>query len=63
MIQGAKARADLIAYEQDRIAKLNAQGISGNTARSSTPTDAEKAAWDEVVNAPTNSFKDLLRRT
>lgn len=62
VIEGAKARQQLKAYEDDRTAKLQAQGLTGAASRSSEPTDAEKAAWDEVKNTKTNSYEDMMNR-
>lgn len=52
------------AAERDRLAKLNAQGITGNTSRAPLTGEAAAAAeqtWADVQNAPTGGYGNLIR--
>jgi hypothetical protein len=62
IIEAGRIVTERQAEERDRAAKLAAQGLTGTTSRGGPPTDAAKAAWKEVQDAPTSSFADLLNR-
>ncbi len=48
------------AAQADRLAKLNAQTLSGSTARTPTDTDAKKQEWGEVVAADSHSWSKVV---
>ncbi len=62
VIEANRIVSERAAEERDRAAKLAAQGLTGTTSRGGPPTDAAKAAWKEVQDAPTSSFADLMNR-